>query len=103
MVELCGETAELNKVDMEIVHAVVEAGREVFGTLGGAETLRTGDLEGDVLVLDCEGAEADILPAPQFDAVIVETHPQHGADTAELTGAEKYDTTPHEGDCLVRQ
>jgi hypothetical protein len=40
------------------------------------------DLEGDVLVLDCEGAERDILPVEGFDTVIVETHPAHGSPLA---------------------
>jgi len=43
--------------------------------------------EGDVLVLDCEGAEKDILPVDGFDHVVVETHPEHGSPLATISDA----------------
>jgi len=44
-------------------------------------------LTGDVLVLDCEGAERDILPVDGFETVIVETHPEHGSPLATISDA----------------
>ena len=55
------------------------------GVVDGATAPRRidpSDLRGDVLVLDCEGAERDILPVDGFDTVIVETHPEHGSPLA---------------------
>jgi hypothetical protein len=108
MVELAGEVADLNEVSIEVVHALVEAGYDVFGDSSGAERVKTGDISGDALVLDCEGAERDILPAPQFGTVVVETHPQFGAETdlvAELSDGAVVESSPtdHEGDYLVIQ
>lgn len=58
-------------------------------------------LQGDVLVLDCEGAERDILPVEGFETVIVETHPEHGSplsavrnhlpDSATVVGEDEID------------
>lgn len=46
---------------------------------------RTDDRTGEA-ILDCEGAEADIIPvaSPRFDRVIVETHPGFGAPASEV-------------------
>lgn len=107
MVNACEETAELNDVSMEVVHAVVESEGDVFGDVGDATTVKSQDLLGGTLVLDCEGAEADILPAPQFDTVIVETHPHMGVETHHvmglMDGAERRSGTNHRGDVLVRK
>jgi len=109
MVESLRETATLNRVPMRIVHGCVEAGHDVYGDMSDARLMTSNDLSGDVLVLDCEGAERDILPCPQFDAVVVETHPQHGADTEairevlEQHGKVKHTATArHPGDFLLR-
>jgi ribosomal protein L21E len=69
----------LNDVAMTVRHAVVGA---PGGSVGGAtadETVAPESLSGDLLVLDCEGAERDILPVTGFDTVIVETHPRYDA------------------------
>lgn len=62
----CRETARLNDAAdrISVHHAVVEAANDLWGDHGGAITLSAADLpECDVLVLDCEGAEGDIIPA----------------------------------------
>lgn len=106
MVELLEETATLNRTPMRIIHGLVEAGHNVYGDASEAKQLRTEDLAGDILVLDCEGAERDILPASQFDRIIVETHPQDGTPTElvrELLGGRvtHFDTARHRGDFLI--
>lgn len=108
MVEQMRETATLNQQQIEIIHGLVEAGHDIFGDGSTADHMTTDDLSGDVLVLDCEGAERDILPAPQFETVVVETHPQHGAPTTEimeqLDGEVEYHAKArHEGAFLIRQ
>lgn len=100
-------TATLNQQQLTLVHGLVEAGHDVYGDATDARKLTTEDLDGDMLVLDCEGAERDILPAPQFDTVVVETHPQHGAGTADIAAqlngtVEHYATARHPGDFLIR-
>ncbi len=102
------ETATLNQVEITIQHALVESGYDIYGDGTDADRLTTDDLDGDVLVLDCEGAERDILPAPQFETVIVETHPQHGATTHKIRtlldgDVSHYATARHKGDFLIRQ
>jgi len=81
MVSTLLETAALNDVRFETHHAVVGQPRDVYGTVGNASHVHPSELEGDVLVLDCEGAEQDILPVDGFRTVIAETHPEYGADT----------------------
>jgi len=107
MVNQMRETATLNQQEIGIIHGLVEAGHDIYGDASAAQRMGTAELSGDILVLDCEGAERDILPAPQFDTVVVETHPQHGADTLDvaeqLTGeVEQYATARHPGDFLIR-
>lgn len=102
------ETAALNEVVMNVEHSLVESGRDVYGTTDGARRVNSDSLAGDVLVLDCEGAERDIVPTPQFDTVIIETHPQHGAPTdmvrEQLAGdVAHWRETKHDGDILIRK
>lgn len=85
MVDTLEETAALNDVFYEVKHAVVGSTFDVYGTMGDAMTVPPSELSGDVLVLDCEGAELDILPASDFDTVVVETHPSFGASTEKVT------------------
>lgn len=85
MVSLARETLRMNVGDewsetVTLHHAVIGEPENVYGSTSGSETIPAEELEGDVLVLDVEGAEMDILP--QFgdaDVVICETHPAHGA------------------------
>lgn len=107
MVAHLRETATLNQQEIGLIHGLVEAGHDVYGDASQARQMSTADLSGDMLVLDCEGAERDILPAPQFETVVVETHPQHGADTLEVAGqmtgeVEQHATARHPGDFLIR-
>jgi hypothetical protein len=108
MVELMEDTADINDVSISVIHAVVGTVYDAFGDETGAVSIRTGDMAGDLLVLDCEGAEQDILPAPGFDTVIVETHPQFGADTSSIKELMTGETlhwaeTNHEGDYIIRK
>lgn len=82
MVDVLRSTRRLNNIDYEIIHGAVGKPHDPYGSTAGAKQYETEDIEGDLLVLDCEGAELEILPAPQFDRVVVETHPDTGA-TAE--------------------
>jgi len=69
---------------VDVRHAIVGEALDVFGELGKPDAISPDALEtGDVLIMDCEGAEMGILrrledwPA----TVIVETHPGMGATT----------------------
>ncbi|WP_226022582.1 hypothetical protein [Halomicrobium salinisoli] len=73
------ETAALNGVDDRVAvrHALVGPGVKVDGDGSGAARLPPGDLpDCDVLVLDCEGAEADVLRHVDVEprTIVVETH-----------------------------
>lgn len=82
--EVTESAKKLNDVHMRTVHAVVGSP----GAVTGASSTLFVDpetLNGDVLVLDCEGAERDILPVDGFETVIVETHPAEGAPLSAIT------------------
>jgi len=104
-------TADLNglhALDLVTIHGVVGGEYDVYGDSTDAVQYETSELSGDILVIDAEGAERDIVPAPQFDTVIVETHPQHGAATDMVRqkmgdGAKVVMTANHDGDYIVRQ
>jgi len=90
----------LNDVTMTVRHAVVGAPGESVGGPTADETVAPDSLSGDLLVLDCEGAERAILPVTGFDTVIVETHPRYDAplpavreqlDHAEVVAADPID------------
>jgi len=62
-------------------HALVGEAIDVFGSAADAERIHPADIGGcDVLVMDCEGAEASILEGLETwpETVIVETHPELG-------------------------
>lgn len=107
MVETCRETAELNDVEIEVHHAGVGTVHDAYGSINGAENIDPHELHGDVAVLDCEGAESDILPLPQFKTVIVETHPKFNAETIDLLEsmngeAHIYGKDSHDGHVVIR-
>ena len=77
---------QLNDVDFCLSHAVVGHATAVDGPCADTR-IAPAQLSGDVLVLDCEGAEKDILPVPNFDTVIVETHPEHGSPLSAISDA----------------
>jgi len=73
------ETVRLNGVDdrVSVRHAVVARAISLLGKQKAAEQLRSEDLPPcDVLVLDCEGAEVEILQNMEIHphTVIVESH-----------------------------
>lgn len=83
--ELARHAAMLNKVRLFVEHAVVgEPGEIPDGGVIADRVIDPSELSGDVLVLDCEGAETDILPVKGFETVIVETHPEFGATFADI-------------------
>lgn len=73
------KTLELNDVldQVDLRHAIVADNVDVWGDEGGAEIVPTAELpDCDVLILDCEGAEFQILEQLDFEprVIIVETH-----------------------------
>lgn len=98
--ELSVEVADLNDVEFQVEHAVVGSAENVTGEIS-ARRVDPEQLTGDILVLDCEGAERDILPVDGFENVIVETHPKHGSslsvvrkllpETASVVGIDSLD------------
>lgn len=106
-VDILRETARLNDVPVTASWAQVGGAYDIYGTADGVRHLPPGELRGNVLLLDCEGAEADILPRPEFETVIVETHPRFGASTDDVLelldgDAEIYGPDPVDGDVVVR-
>lgn len=108
------ETLRLNAVEdyASVHHAIVAEARDVYGSVGDAETVLPASLpECDVLQLDCEGAELPILRGldDHPDTVVVETHPRLGASTEDVRevltnrGYETIDTRPDpvDGDILI--
>jgi len=107
MVDVINETARLNRVAIDVRHAIVGNVYEAYGTVDDATTVQADELSANVAILDCEGAETDILPLPQFDTVIVETHPEFGAGTKDIVDKLDGETSvvgPDEinGDVVVR-
>lgn len=78
------ETLRLNKVAdrVRVEHAVVGHEVRLYGDRKGAGRIDPAELpECDVLVLDCEGAELDVLGAlaGRPRVIMVETHPMYDA------------------------
>lgn len=89
MLEIARETTEIEGCAGSVAfhHALVGEAVDVFGEFAEAAWLDPADLDaGDVLVLDCEGAERSILAGLEARprAVVVETHPEQGVPTAEI-------------------
>lgn len=89
MARVVRETIELNGVSdvASCHHAVVETPIHVLGNVNGAEVLSGNELPScDVLVMDCEGAELDILQSLDSypSIIIVETHSHFGASSKDV-------------------
>lgn len=86
--ELTGQATGERLVDrVDVRHALVGANVLSYGPTTGADTVPLSDLPtADVLLMDCEGAELDILGdlATRPERVVVETHPQLGASTRDV-------------------
>lgn len=87
MIDIAEETLRLNHVEnrVEIVHAIVSNSVELFGPSEGAEIIGPDELpNADLLILDCEGAEEEIVRglSAKIDNIVLESHPEHGVDTA---------------------
>lgn len=87
MLSVARETLEMSQVSdqVTVVHKVVGEGIKIRGMNIGSP-LPPAELEtGDILVMDCEGAERSILNKlndwPQM--ILVETHPNCGVPTSE--------------------
>jgi hypothetical protein len=88
------ETASLNGVaeQVDVVHGLVCADVDVWGSAVGAATVNASDLpDADVLMIDAEGAESTIVDAldDRYPIVIVEVHP-------ELIRSDRYDAQARE-------
>lgn len=86
------ETAEMNGVAdrVELRHAAIGPPEHPKGTIEGAKVLPPSALpECDVLILDCDGAEAEIVPGLEIRPrdLVIESHPRYGIDTEELLSA----------------
>lgn len=102
------ETRRLNRVYFEIHHAVVGNPGDVYGDTSNARHVaNVDDLDGDALVLDCEGAETSILPTSTFNTVVVETHPEFDAPTSMvhdlLTDGVTVAPDPIDGDVVIQR
>jgi len=105
------ETANLNGLNndqLSVIHGSVGPEIDVYGDSDGATSYTTGEIDGDVLVVDAEGAEKEIIPAPTFETVIVETHPQFGAPTDRILTKMAESATVvmpnrYDGDYILRQ
>jgi tRNA G37 N-methylase Trm5 len=92
MCEIARETVDIAGVSdrVDVFHTTVGPAIEIYGDASEAHRLEPAALPpSDVLVLDCEGAEASILNGlsewPR--AVIVETHPERGVPTDQSRSA----------------
>lgn len=88
-VDLIRETTRINKVDdiCDVRHALVGNLHKAGGKLGNPAQIDPSDIvDGDVLEMDCEGAETRILPnlSARPGVLIVETHPEHGSHTEDV-------------------
>lgn len=92
MVVWATDTVRINAAEDRVTlhHAIVgDITNDIYGPTGVVDRVSPGDLPpADGLILDCEGAELDILPGlvpdqrPEY--VIVETHPRYDAATADV-------------------
>lgn len=85
------DTVQLNDVNdrVSIRHAIVARAVSIRGDGGSAQVVSPSNLpDCDVLVLDCEGAEIDILEDMEIRprAVLVETHGIYGAPKTDVRG-----------------
>lgn len=84
MCDVLAQTRRLNQVDYDIIHGLVGSPIKVYGSHENATHITPSELDGNILILDCEGAELDILPINGFDVIVVETHPKQGAPTDDV-------------------
>lgn len=97
--ELVNETVELAQVSdwTRTNHAIVSEGIDVYGDTGGATRVEPNELpKCNVLILDCEGAEIDIIRSidQQPETIVVETHgifDSPEADVREVLSEAEYD------------
>jgi hypothetical protein len=82
MVENTRQACRMRLLDnVAVYHAVVATANALRGDSGDATSVSPEELPvSDVLILDCEGAERQIIPAisPEPRAIVVETHGLHG-------------------------
>lgn len=87
MVDTITETLVLSSVDtgrVDLKHAVVGRELNVWGSSKGATSIEPADLpDCDILIMDCEGAERDILSNVRIRPreIIVESHGDLGSPT----------------------
>lgn len=101
MIEKGKRTVEQNydgESSLRVRHAVVGDPIDVYGDQSSAQRVSPSELSaGDVLVLDCEGAEKSILENLGTDpqTILCESHPSKGAPVSKITSIldGRYSTT----------
>lgn len=89
LIEPLRDTVEMNQVAdrVEITHAAIGTPEHTKGSIDNATILPPSALpECDVLILDCDGAEEEIVPSLEIQPrdLVIESHPRYGIDTHEL-------------------
>jgi tRNA A58 N-methylase Trm61 len=89
MVERAKQTAELSYVDdnVEIRHCLVAEAHNIYGKSSDTNRIQPADLpECDVLIMDCEGAEVEVLREIDIRprVIIVESHPSFEASSHKI-------------------
>lgn len=92
MYDKAADTFRLNDVADKITqhHAIVGEPVDVWGEVDGVEVIPPEELPPcDVLLLDCEGAEVNIIDGLSFTPreLVVETHPRKGKGLDEVLAA----------------
>lgn len=83
MVDSIRQASSMNGIrNVSVTHGIVGPANALRGDANGAADVDPGELPAhDVLILDCEGAEREIIPnlTSQPRAIVVETHGLHDA------------------------
>lgn len=85
LIEPLGDTIAMNRVAdrAEVKHAAVGPPKHTKGSIEGGEHLPPTALpDCDVLILDCDGAEDEIVPQLEIRPrdMVIESHPRYGVD-----------------------
>lgn len=88
MIPIIRETLDIHSItNVEVRHNIVSKAISLYGDTGDSKIISPSELpECDTLVLDCEGAELNILSnlAQSPKSIVVETHGHFGAPTNEV-------------------
>lgn len=89
LIEPLEDTITMNQVAdrVKVRHAAVGPPEHTKGSIEDADLLPPSSLPNcDVLILDCDGAEKEIIPRLEIQPrdMVIESHPRHGVDSEEL-------------------